>query len=89
MDFEFNKSSRCANGVNPVRTPGDALEYALDQGGARCEQHGAEWSKLGVRPPRVNLTARASLSARSTRSRSLLLSPTVSVLLAARTFGET
>ncbi len=46
MDFEFNQSTtKCANGVNPVRTVGDfLLEYRIIQGGARAELKLRTWS---------------------------------------------
>lgn len=46
MDFEFNQSAtKCANGVNPVRTEGDLLiEYRLEQGGATALLKLRKWT---------------------------------------------
>ena len=45
MDFELNQlGTKCANGVNPVRSVGDLLiEYRIEQGGATATIKVREW----------------------------------------------
>jgi hypothetical protein len=60
MDFEFNQSStKCANGVNPIRTAGDFLiEYQIDQGGQQATLKLRTWTGAAW-GPETNLGASA------------------------------
>lgn len=89
MDFELNQSStKCANGVNPVRTAGDLLiEYRIEQGGAVATVKVREWSGSAWGTA-VDLTA-ASQAAGTINSTAIPAADAGGLgALSARTFGE-
>ena len=89
MDFELNQSStKCANGVNPVRTAGDLLiEYRIEQGGAVASIKVREWTG-SVWGPATDLTA-ANQAAGTINSTPILAADSGGLgALSARTFGE-
>ena len=88
MDFELNQSStKCANGVNPVRTTGDLLiEYRIEQGGATATikvrtWNGSAWGGA------TDLTA-ANLASGTINDTAILAGDSDIGALDPRTFGE-